>query len=678
MRSIPRNFALIQRVVAAVMLASTVALTPSLAHSQGAKASRPKQPLVVSRSSNIVEQQGLRFRDLNRNGVLDPYEDWRLPPAARAKDLVTRMTLEDKAGMMMHGTARSAGPGGGIGFGTGYDSAAIGKLIRDVGVNSFITRLSGDPRTLASEDNQLQEIAEKTRLGIPLTISTDPRNHFQYTLGTSTQTGRFSQWPETLGLAATRDAALVRRFADIARQEYRAVGIQETLSPQADLATEPRWSRISGTFGEDVDLSRALVKAYVEGFQHGASGVDSAGVIAVVKHWVGYGAQKNGLDSHSSYGRFANFSTGNLDLHVEPFLGAFAAHVAGVMPTYSILEGAKVNGRPLEQVGAGFNRQLLTDLLRKRYGFQGVILTDWAITNDCSEVCRNGFPAGERPTFAGVGMPWGVDDLPKVDRFAKAVNAGVDQFGGTEEAQFLVQDVRSGKITESRLNESVYRIALLKFRQGLFENPYVDTAAAGQIVGSAQFQNEATAAQRRSLVLLENKNDILPLNARGKRVFLHGVDSATAARYGFTVVADPARADIAIVRTNAPFQRLHANYAFGALWHEGDLGFRAGDAEFEEIKRITTAVPTIVTVYLDRPAILSELKDRASALVGNFGVSDAALLDVLTGVAQPEGKMPFELPSSMQEVEAQRSSIPHDTSHPLYRIGFGRSYSTKR
>ena len=660
------------------MLASTVALTPSLAHSQGAKASRPKQPLVVSRSSNIVEQQGLRFRDLNRNGVLDPYEDWRLPPAARAKDLVTRMTLEDKAGMMMHGTARSAGPGGGIGFGTGYDSAAIGKLIRDVGVNSFITRLSGDPRTLASEDNQLQEIAEKTRLGIPLTISTDPRNHFQYTLGTSTQTGRFSQWPETLGLAATRDAALVRRFADIARQEYRAVGIQETLSPQADLATEPRWSRISGTFGEDVDLSRALVKAYVEGFQHGASGVDSAGVIAVVKHWVGYGAQKNGLDSHSSYGRFANFSTGNLDLHVEPFLGAFAAHVAGVMPTYSILEGAKVNGRPLEQVGAGFNRQLLTDLLRKRYGFQGVILTDWAITNDCSEVCRNGFPAGERPTFAGVGMPWGVEDLPKVDRFAKAVNAGVDQFGGTEEAQFLVQDVRSRKITESRLNESVYRIALLKFRQGLFENPYVDTAVAGQIVGSAQFQNEATAAQRRSLVLLENKNDILPLNARGKRVFLHGVDSATAARYGFTVVADPARADIAIVRTNAPFQRLHANYAFGALWHEGDLGFRAGDAEFEEIKRITTAVPTIVTVYLDRPAILSELKDRASALVGNFGVSDAALLDVLTGVAQPEGKMPFELPSSMQEVEAQRSSIPHDTSHPLYRIGFGRSYSTKR
>jgi beta-glucosidase len=384
------------------------------------------------------------------------------------------------------------------------------------------------------------------------------------------------------------------------------------------------------------------------------------------------------LDSHSSYGRLANFTGGNLDLHVEAFLGAFAAHVAGVMPTYSILEGAEFNGRPLEQVGAGYNRQLLTDMLRNRYGFQGVILTDWAITNDCSEVCRNGFPAGERPTFAWVGMPWGVDELPKVDRFAKAVNAGVDQFGGTEEAQFLVQDVRSGKIAESRLNESVYRIALLKFEQGLFENPYVDTAAAARIVGNSQFQSEATAAQRRSLVLLENKNDILPLTARGKRVFLHGVDSAMAARYGFTVVRDLARADIAIVRTNAPFQTLHPNYAFGALWHEGDLGFRGGDAELEEIKRISAAVPTIVTVYLDRPAILTELKDRVSALVGNFGVSDVALLDVLTGVAQPEGKLPFELPSSMQEVEAQNSAVPHDTAHPLYRIGFGRRYSTKK
>jgi glucose dehydrogenase/beta-glucosidase-like glycosyl hydrolase len=528
---------------------------------------------------------------------------------------------------------------------------------------------------LAAENNKLQEIAEGARLGVPLTISTDPRNHFQYVLGASVQSGGFSKWPEALGLAAIGDPRLVRRFADIARQEYRAVGIEETLSPQADLATEPRWSRINGTFGEDADLTSKLVRAYVEGFQHGAAGVDSVGVLAVVKHWVGYGAQKNGYDSHSSYGRWATFPDDNLQTHIKPFLGAFAAHVAGVMPTYSILEGATVNGRRLEQVGAGFNRQLLSDLLRRRYGFDGIILTDWAVTNDCSEICRNGFPAGQRPTFAGVAMPWGVEDLSKVDRFSKAVNAGVDQFGGTEEAQFLVDAVRAGKITASRIDESVRRIAALKFRQGLFENPYVDTAAVTRTVGKPEFQAEATAAQRRSLVLLENKKNILPLVARGKRVYLHHIDPQVAARYGFTVVPDVSSADIAIVRTDAPFQTLHPSYMFGSMQHEGRLDFQTGDKELEEINRIAAAVPTIVTVYLDRPAILTSLKERTSALLANFGVSDAALLDVLTGVANPEGRLPFELPSSMEEVEAQRSDMPHDTAHPLYPIGFGLHYA---
>src|SRR5258705_4364251 len=657
-----------------ILSALIVLAAPLLVHGQGAPPRRVSQPVVAARSARIIERQHLRFRDLNNNGVLDRYEDWRLTPATRARDLVGRMTLAEKAGMMMHGTARTGGPMGVAGIGNNYDLDATGKLIRDVGVTSLITRLGGDPRSLAAENNKLQEIAEGARLGIPLTISTDPRNHFQYVLGASVQSGRFSQWPEPLGLAAIGDPRLVRRFADIARQEYRAVGIQETLSPQADLATEPRWSRINGTFGEDPERTRKLVQAYVGGFQHGAAGVDSAGVLAVVKHWVGYGAQKNGYDSHSSYGKWATFSDDNLQTHIKAFLGAFAAHVAGVMPTYSILEGATVNGQRLEQVGAGFNRKLVSDLLRTRHGFDGLIRTDWAVTNDCAEICRNGFPAGQRPTFAGVAMPWGVEELSKVDRFSKAVNAGVDQFGGTEEAQFMVDAVRAGKISANRIDESVRRIAVLKFRQGLFENPYVDTELVTRTVGKPEFQAEATGAQRRSLVLLENKKNILPLVARGKRVYLHHIDPEVAARYGFTVVPDVSSADIAIVRTDAPFQTLHPNYMFGSMQHEGNLDFQAGDKELEEINRIASAVPTIVTVYLDRPAILTSLKERASALLGNFGVSDAALLDVLTGVASPEGRLPFELPSSMQEVETQRSDVPHDTAHPLYPIGFGLHY----
>ncbi|HXQ77673.1 MAG TPA: glycoside hydrolase family 3 N-terminal domain-containing protein, partial [Gemmatimonadaceae bacterium] len=467
---------------------------------------------------------------------------------------------------------------------------------------------------------------------------------------------------------------LVRRFADIARQEYRAVGIQETLSPQADLSTEPRWARINGTFGEDAELAQRMVRAYVEGFQHGANGVDAQGVAAVVKHWVGYGAAKNGFDSHNAYGRYASFPGNDLSYHVKPFTGAFAAHVAGVMPTYSILQGVSIDGRPVEQVGAGFNKQLLTGLLRNRYHFDGVVLTDWAVTNDCGELCQNGTPAGERPSFANVGMPWGVENLSKTDRFAKAVNAGVDQFGGTEESQYVVDAVRSGKITEKRIDESAYRIALQKFRLGLFENPYVDPSRANSIAGNTSFQAQATAAQERSLVLLENRKSILPLAPAGKRVFLRGVDPQIASQYGFTVVTDPSQADVAIVRTVAPFQTLHPQYMFGSMQHEGDLGFEQTDTTYTAIERITAAVPTIVTVYLDRPAILGALKDRAAALIGNFGVTDTALLDVITGKAKPEGKLPFELPSSMQEVEAQQSDVPHDTAHPLYPFGFGRTY----
>jgi beta-glucosidase len=660
-----------------MMRFSLLALSAGLLGATAATAqptARPQQPVLGARTAPIIEKDGLRFKDLNRSGAIDPYEDWRLTPDARARDLVARMTLEEKAGAMMHGTARSGGPMATAGVGTGYDVDANRAMIAGAKVNSLITRLGGAPEDLATQSNVLQEIAEGTRLGIPVTISTDPRHHFQYVLGASVTAGKFSQWPETLGFAAIGDAALVRKFGDIARQEYRAVGLQQTLSPQADLATEPRWSRSNGTFGEDAKLAGALARAYVVGFQGSDKGVTKDGVIAVIKHWAGYGAQKLGYDSHSSYGKHATFPGKNFQYHVEPFLGALDAHVAGVMPTYSILEGVTLNGQPLEQVGAGFNKQMLTDLLRTRYGFAGIIVTDWAITNDCTELCRNGTPAGQRPSFASVAMPWGVEDLPKAERFVKAVNAGVDQFGGTEESQILVDAVRAGRLTEQRLGESAYRVMVPKFQQGLFENPYVDPSAARQVAGSAAFQQDAMRAQRRALVLLENKKSILPLKPSMKKVYLHRIDPAIAAQYGLTVVTDPAQADVAIVRTVAPYETLHPGYVFGAMQHEGNLGFRDGDAEYEAIKAIAAKTPTIVTVYLDRPAILTGLRDISAALIGNFGVSDAALLDVLTGKAKPEGKLPFELPSSMADVEAQRSDVPHDTARPLYKIGFGRKY----
>ena len=255
-------------------LAAVAILAPTLALAQGNVGERAatSQPRLGGRAAPIIQRDGLRFKDLNRSGDVEPYEDWRLTPDQRVRDLVGRMTLEEKAGTMMHGTARSAGPMGVAGVGTGYDTAANRRAIDEAKVTSMITRLGGEPASLAAQNNLLQEIAERTRLGIPITISTDPRHHFQYVIGASVTSGQFSQWPEPLGFAALGDSALVRRFGDVARHEYRAVGIYMALSPQADLATEPRWSRINGTFGEDADLAGRLTRAYVEGFQHGAAG----------------------------------------------------------------------------------------------------------------------------------------------------------------------------------------------------------------------------------------------------------------------------------------------------------------------------------------------------------------------------------------------------------------------
>lgn len=623
-----------------------------------------EQPRLGVRSAPLIKVDGLTFKDLDRDGKLEPYEDWRLTPQARAADLVGRMTLEEKAGTMMHGTAPA--PKNPFGSGQTYDLDGAAKLINDKRVTSFITRLSGSGDGIATQNNRLQAVAEQTRLGVPLTISTDPRNHFQHTAGAGVAAGGFSKWPESLGFAAIGDDALMRRFGEVARQEYRATGIHMALSPQADLATEPRWSRITGTFGEDADLASRMVRAYVAGFQAGEGGLTQDSVIAVVKHWVGYGAAKDGWDSHNPYGRYASFPTGNFAYHVKPFEGAFAAKAAGMMPTYSILENLTLDGKPVEQVGAGFNKYLLTDLLRGRYGFDGVIVSDWAITNDCPAACRGDWKPGQPPV---IGMPWGVDDLTETQRFAKALDAGVDQFGGTEHSERLVEIVKSGQAKETRLDESVRRILIQKFELGLFENPYVDPEVAGRIVGSKAFQAEGDAAQARSLVMLERKAGVLPL-AAGRKIYLRGLDAAAATARGLVVVDAPEKADIAIIRTGAPHQLLHPGHLFGLMQHEGDLDFKDADPDYQAIRQASAKVPTIVVVFLDRPAILTNVKDHASVLIGDFGVSDTVLLKVLSGEAKAEGRLPFELPSSMAAVKAQASDKPHDSDKPLYPFGY--------
>jgi beta-glucosidase len=635
----------------------------------------PTQPSLTTRTVPLIQVDGLQFRDLNRNGRLDAYEDWRLPARARADALVAAMTLDEKAGVMMHGNLPVSADGGRT------DLAAARPLVLARHVNTFVSRQHGAAATLAADHNRLQALAEETRLAIPVSLSTDPRNHFQYTVGQSVAAAGFSQWPEPLGLAAIDDPDLTRRFADIVRQEYLATGFTQALSPQADLATEPRWPRVFSTFGEDAAIARRHVEASVAGLQDGATGLHDGSVVAVVKHWAGYGAAKDGWDSHNPYGKFMTFPGANFAYHLLPFDGAFAAHVASVMPTYSMPDGrVDVGGvtpnLALDPVGGGYSRALLTDLLRGRKGFDGVVLSDWAITGDCTGPCADGAPDGVTPLafFPQFGTPWGVEHLGKRARFVKAVAAGVDQFGGTEEASYLVAAVRAGELPAARIDGAAARILLQKFQQGLFEHPFVDEARAGVIVGKPEFRAQGLDAQRRSLVLLQNKGKLLPLAAGGRKVWLHGIDPAVAARYGFTPVAAPEQADLAIVRVATPSEMLHPRFIFGLLQHEGTLAFADGNPDYAAVKRAAAHVPTVVTVNLERAAILTNVVDKAGAVLANFGVSDEALLDVLTGKARPEGRLPIELPSSMAAVARQRPDLPHDSEAPLFPFGFGLSY----
>jgi beta-glucosidase len=611
---------------------------------------------------------GKSFRDLDRDGTLEPYEDWRLSPARRADDLVKRMTLAEKAGTMMHGTLPGLGSVAVSGASQeGYDLARVADAIDRRKVTSFITRLSVSPRQLAEANNAVQRIAAASRLGIPVTISTDPRNQLHDDIGLSVNAHGFSQWPDALGFGAIGDPAMVRRFGTIARAEYRAVGIHEALSPQADLATEPRWPRQSGTFGSSARLVSPLVGAYVEGFQGGRTGLARDGVIAVVKHWVGYGAEPEGFDAHNFYGRVARLDNRSFAEHIAAFRGAFAAHAAGIMPTYPIVTGVSIDGKPLEAVGAGFNRQLLGDLLRRKMGFGGIILSDWAVTNTCGPACRD----PQKPQGIGdFAMSWGVEDLSEGDRFVKGIDAGLDQFGGVERPDLILDAVKAGKIAEARIDDSVRRVLIAKFEQGLFENPFVDPAATATIFDKPATLAASREAQQRSQVLLKADRRHLPLRA-GLRVYAPGLSADAVRAAGYSVAANPAEADVAILRMSAPHELLHPNHFFGSRHHEGRLDFRDGDADYEALKTVSAKVPVIVSVFLDRPAILTNVRDKAVVLLANFGVGDAALLDVVAGKARAGGRLPFELPSSMAAVAAQDPARTDDSAQPLYRAGFG-------
>lgn len=628
------------------------------------------QPQLSTRNIALIEHSGLQFRDLNKNGSLEPFEDWRLPSAQRAEDLLQRMSVEEKAGQLAHGNIQPNAPYGQTA--TGYELGPVETAMREDHITAFISFASLDHLLNIEQNNALQELAERGRLGIPVTVSSDPRHHFVSLFGSPMPDEGYSRWPETLGFAALNDEELMRRFGEIAAREYRATGFSQTLSPQADLATEPRWPRIHHTFGEDPEIASRMTRAYIAGFQGSEEGVVRTGVSAVVKHWVGYGAARDGFDSHNYYGRFADLSSEQLPIHLEPFESAFEVGVSGVMPAYSIFEGLIVDGKAVEQVGASFSEIMISGLLRDRYVYDGVVLSDWSITEDCSVICQNGLTAGESfNPQRDISTGWGVQDLSRPERFALAMQAGVDQFGGVNDTAPILEAIASGLISEARLNQSVKRILELKFTLGLFEAPFADPETAKAVVNSPEVAALALKTQSRAMVVLKRDQQGALLSLEGQNLYLHNADSAAFEDAGYHVVDDIAAADVAIVRLETPYEKLHPHYFFGRLQREGRLDFEDDAVEIELLREMDAkGVRTLVIVTLDRPAVLSNIVPLADGLLVDFGATDEAVMHALTGMTKPEGRLPFELPSSMAAVEAQASGAPADSAAPLFALHF--------
>lgn len=701
----------------------------------------------------ILTQNGLAFKDLNKNGSLDAYEDWRLSADQRAGDLAGRMSVEEIAGLMLYSAhqaipAVSGGYFGGTYEGKPFEESGASpsdlndaqlKFLTEDHLRHVLITSVRSPGIAAEWNNKAQAYVEKMGLGIPVNTSSDPRHgadsYAEFNAGAG---GDISKWPGTLGIAASFDPGLMKKFGEIASKEYRALGIATALSPQIDLGTEPRWSRFDGTMGEDPDLATDLARAYVDGFQssdNGGWGFQS--VNAMVKHWPGGGPEEGGRDGHFGYGAYAVYPGGNLKDQMKPFVeGVFKLEgetgmASAVMPYYTISYGQDTKYK--ENVGNGFSKYLITDVLRGEYGYDGVICTDWGITRDASSV----------DLFEG--KPWGVEELTVAERHYKVILAGVDQFGGNNDKGPVLEAYAMGvseygeEFMRKRFEESAVRLLKNIFRVGLFENPYLEVDATEKLVGNPEFMKEGYQAQLRSVVLLKNHKKVLPIKKK-QRVYIprryiapstnwfgvqqpeRTVDPFNLELVGnyFEVVDTPEKADFALVGIESPkggvgydrsdlanggngYVPISLQYGpYTAL--EARTESLAGGSPLEDFadrsykdKEFTSYnisdmvmvnktkeemgdKPVIVVINVSNPLVFSEFEKSADGILVHMGVQDQALMDLISGVAEPSGLLPFQMPADMATVERQFEDVPRDmepyTDHDgnQYDFAFGLNW----
>lgn len=570
------------------------------------------------------------------------YRDPALSPEERTADLLSRMTLEEKAGQLFH--PYSWLPDDKV---SAEDALAVARShIQDKLISHVVMVNGTEPAQIAEWTNTLQRLAAETRLGIPVTVSTDPRNGYKSSPYTGTSIDALSRWPEHTGIGAIGDAALAEEYGDVVRRELVAMGIRSYLGPMADLFTEPRWVRGFGTFGEDVEVVSALTAAFIRGLRGGEE-LGPESVAAVVKHFPGAGPQRDGNDAIDVRYPDQVYPGGMQQLHLRPFEQAMQAGATQMMVYYGMPVGTA-----WEERGFAFNRSVIQDLLRGTYGFDGIVTSDWNVLD--SEPFE-GEPFG--PVAHGV---W---DLSVAERLALALEVGVDQFGGDTSTAEAVELVRSGRIAQERLDQSVRRILREKFRLGLFDAPPADPRTATEVASDPAFRESGLRAQRRSLTLLEDRG-LLPL-ADGSAVYTEGIEDAS--RYGLIAVGTPEEADLNVVRLDSPWEpdpesRLD-------FLHGGSLAFPA--EVVEHLAALAAKAPTVVVVYLERPAVLTPILDVAACVIVEYGAGDEVVWEALTGRSAFSGRLPFDLPRSMAAVEASRTDVPFDTESPLFFHGYG-------
>ena len=673
----------------------------------------------------LLTEDGYAFKDLNRNDSLDAYEDWRLTPQERAADLASKLSKEEIAGLMLY-SSHQAVPSAEL-------TEDQKKFLSKDHLRAVLITSVESPRTAAQWNNRMQAFIEGLDHGIPANTSSDPRHEAkattEYNAGAG---GHISQWPTSLGLAATFDPQLMYRFGEIASEEYRALGIATALSPQVDIATDPRWTRFSGTFGEDPLLATEMARAYCDAFQTtpDTRGWGMRSVNAMVKHWYGYGAQEGGRDSHFASGKYAVYPGNNLAEHKLSFIdGAFKLEggtemASAVMPIYSILWNQDPSG---ENVGGSYSQWLIQKQLREEAKFEGVVCTDWAITKDMKVLDS---PMG--------GKPWGVESLTEAERHYKILQAGVDQYGGNNEigpvlaAYDMWAKAQGEKSARQRFEQSARRLLLNVFRVGLFEHPYLDPEASEKIVGNPQFMREGYEAQLKSVVMLKNHdNKTLPMDKRykvyvPKRHFpaipglwggiseektVEPIDLALVRKY-YEVVEQPEQADFAICLIEEPstgfgysaadVKRGGNGYVPYSLQYDDykavdarSVSIAGGDPMekftnrsykgktvkaynrddmlmVSETKRAMGEKPVIVILETGRPVVLSEIEPKADAILVSFNVQHQALLDIISGKNEPSALLPMQMPADMKTVEEQNEDVPRDMR--CYQDAEGNTY----